>query len=129
MPHWRELQQRLDMKSRAVDRDDAAVSPVEGKKQISAGEKDDLSACAMQLTARFEEEFPLRLGYRACSRDVVCLEVACAVLRRRFPVGERPTRQTLQPEATGATVEVTKRLKPLGDSGSQITVTARVCRP
>ena len=67
MPHWRELQQRLDMKSRAVDRDDAAVSPVKGKKQISAGEKDDLSACAMQLTARFEEEFPLRLGYRARS--------------------------------------------------------------
>ena len=32
---------------------------------------------------------------------------ACAVKRRRFPVGENPTRQLLQPEATG-TVEVTK---------------------
>ena len=30
-----------------------------------------------------------------------------------FPVGERPTRQPLQPEATGATMEVTKWLKPL----------------
>ncbi len=38
----------------------------------------------------------------------------CAVQRRRFPVGESPTRQVLQPEATGATVEVTKRLKPSG---------------
>ena len=27
-------------------------------------------------------------------------------------MGESPTRRQLQPEATGATVEVTKRLKP-----------------
>src|SRR5271166_2894233 len=27
---------------------------------------------------------------------------ACAVRRRRFPVGASPTRRTLQPEATGA---------------------------
>jgi len=40
-------------------------------------------------------------------------------------VGESPTRQSLQPEATGATVEVTKWLKPpvkgvttYGDSAS-----------
>ena len=32
--------------------------------------------------------------------------------RRRFPVGARPTRRTLQPEATGAVMEVTKWLKP-----------------
>jgi len=37
---------------------------------------------------------------------------ACAVRRRRFPVGENPTRRTLQPEATGAVMEVTKGLKP-----------------
>jgi hypothetical protein len=37
---------------------------------------------------------------------------ACAVRRRRFPVGESPTRRTLQPEATGAVMEVTKWLKP-----------------
>src|SRR5664279_803471 len=38
----------------------------------------------------------------------------CAVKRRRFPVGARPTRQPLQPEATGAVMEVTKCLKPSG---------------
>src|SRR6202521_1926374 len=37
----------------------------------------------------------------------------CAVERRRFPVGASPTRQPLQPEATGAVMEVTKWLKPL----------------
>src|SRR2546429_1631564 len=52
----------------------------------------------------------------------------CAVTRRRFPVGESPTRQLLQPDATGATVEVTKRLKP-SVKLSRNTVTARVCRP
>ena len=36
----------------------------------------------------------------------------CAVQRRRFPVGVSPTRQPLQPEATGAVMEVTKWLKP-----------------
>jgi hypothetical protein len=29
----------------------------------------------------------------------------CAVERRRFPVGASPTRQPLQPEATGAVME------------------------
>jgi hypothetical protein len=52
----------------------------------------------------------------------------CAVQRRRFPVGVSPTRQPLQPEATGAVMEVTKWLKPLV-SVSRYTVTARVCRP
>ena len=31
--------------------------------------------------------------------------------RRRFPVGANPTRQSLQPEAIGAVMEVTKWLK------------------
>ena len=39
-------------------------------------------------------------------------EWVCAVERRRFPVGASPTRQLLQPEATGAVMEVTKWLKP-----------------
>ena len=43
----------------------------------------------------------------------------CAVTRRRFPVGASPTRQPLQPEATGAGMEETKCLKPSG-SGSRI---------
>jgi hypothetical protein len=45
-----------------------------------------------------------------------------------FPVGENPTRQPLQPEATGAVMEVTKWLKP-SDSGSRVGDHARVCRP
>ena len=53
----------------------------------------------------------------------------CAVKRRRFPVGASPTRQPLQPEATGAVMEVTKWLKPsisvsrIGDSASVQAVT------
>ena len=39
-----------------------------------------------------------------------------------------PTRQPLEPEATGAAMEVTKWLKP-SESVSRNTVTARVCRP
>jgi len=58
----------------------------------------------------------------------VSLLLACAVERRRFPVGANPTRRALQPEATGAAMEVTKWLKP-SVSGSRYTVTARVCRP
>ena len=48
----------------------------------------------------------------------------CAVQRRRFPVGANPTRQSLQPEAIGAVMEVTKWLKPsisasrIGESAS-----------
>jgi hypothetical protein len=51
------------------------------------------------------------------------------VIRRRFPVGVNPTRQRLQPEASGAVTEVTKWLKPsdsdsqIGDSASVQTVT------
>src|SRR6195256_3838807 len=53
-----------------------------------------------------------------------CLLMACAVTRRRFPVGASPTRQSLQPGAIGAVMEVTKWLKPsisvsrIGDSAS-----------
>ena len=55
-----------------------------------------------------------------------CPVWVCAV-RRRFPVGARPTRQPLQPEATGAVTEATKWLKPWL-AGHEL-VTARVCRP
>jgi hypothetical protein len=48
--------------------------------------------------------------------------------KRRSPVGANPTQQPLQPEATGAAMEVTKWLKP-SVSVSRYTVTARVCRP
>src|SRR5882757_3711433 len=58
-----------------------------------------------------------------------CRLLACAVERRRFPVGARPTRRPLQPEAIGAVMEVTKWLKPsisvsrIGDSASVQAVT------
>src|SRR5882672_10986865 len=57
-------------------------------------------------------------------RMLKCQLLACAVQRRRFPVGASPTRQPLQPEAIGAVMEVTKWLKPsisvsrIGDSAS-----------
>ncbi len=39
--------------------------------------------------------------------------IACAVQRHGLPVGANPTRRlSLQPEAIGAAVEVTNRLKP-----------------
>jgi hypothetical protein len=57
--------------------------------------------------------------------DPLCV---CAVRRRRFPVGSNPTRPRLQPEATGAVMEVTKWLKPSGKERHEL-VTARVCRP
>src|SRR5713101_2297301 len=41
-----------------------------------------------------------------------CQVRVCAVTRRRSPVGASPTRQPLQPEATGAVMEATKWLKP-----------------
>ena len=54
---------------------------------------------------------------------VECRLWVCAVTRRRFPVGARPTRQPLQPEATGAVMEVTKWLRradklPLSSHGT-----------
>ena len=52
----------------------------------------------------------------------------CAVIRRRFPVGASPARRMLQPEATGAVMEVTKWLKPSGKACHEL-VAARVCRP
>jgi hypothetical protein len=57
--------------------------------------------------------------YRAGLGDGKSPLWVCAVTRRRFPVGASPTRQPLQPEATGAAMEVTKWLKP-SDSASRI---------
>ena len=54
------------------------------------------------------------LAVRACPGEGRL--TTCAVTRRRFPVGVSPTRQPLQPEATGAGMEVTKCLKP-SDNG------------
>src|SRR5262245_40248437 len=78
----------------------------------------------LELSAKEWPATPLRglgCGLRECRVRV------CAVTRRRFPVGASPTRRTLQPEATGAAMEVT--LKPsdsasrLGDGASVQAVT------
>src|SRR6266849_1969507 len=52
-----------------------------------------------------------------------CPQWVCAVTRRRFPVGASPTRQTLQPEATGAVMDVTKWLKPQVSLGPDTFIT------
>jgi hypothetical protein len=62
---------------------------------------------------------PLRVIFDAQGRSNQCPDDLCAVERRRFPVGVNPTRQPLQPEATGAAMEVTKWLKP-SDSGHDL---------
>jgi haloacid dehalogenase-like hydrolase len=54
----------------------------------------------------------IRFSPICARRNPVCPLYVCAVQRRRFPVGASPTRQPLQPEATGAVMEVTKWLKP-----------------
>ena len=77
-----------------------------------------------KVEARFIRLFEQALEWE----NMTYLFYPCAVERRRFPVGANPTRQPLQPEATGAVMEVTKWLKP-SDSVSRYTVTARVCRP
>ena len=75
-----------------------------------------------KIRCKMERLFSVRSPQATCPIRV------CAVKRRRVPVGASPTRRPLQPEATGAGMEVTKCLKP-SDSGSRNTVTARVCRP
>ena len=50
----------------------------------------------------------------AMERSALRPKLACAVQRRRFPVGARPTRRTAPAGSTGATTEETKWLKPSG---------------
>ena len=87
---------------------------------------DEYEACAPNSSQPTEYVRSLCRVTLADATDVASW--VCAVKRRRFPVGASPTRQPLQPEATGAVMEVTKWLKP-PVSVSRYTVTARVCRP
>jgi hypothetical protein len=64
------------------------------------------------LKARTIERRPLKLDIGSAYHRQRCPPSACAVTRRRFPVGASPTRQMLQPEAIGADREVTNWLKP-----------------
>src|SRR6266852_1732344 len=71
-------------------------------------------------------ETPTRLSWCGC---VAAAGENGQPTRRRFPVGASPTRKTLQPEATGTVMELTKWLKPLvsvsqiGDRASVQAVT------
>jgi hypothetical protein len=57
-------------------------------------------------------------GSDACRKGCVDFtHSTCAVQRRRFPAGASPARQPLQPEATGAVMEVTKWLKRASSEG------------
>jgi hypothetical protein len=56
---------------------------------------------------------------KAVPRNEELPQLACAVIRRRFSSGcKSHPANSLQPEATGAVMEVTKWLKP-SDSGSR----------
>ncbi len=75
----------------------------------------EIAAVADHLRTNLDQHFP-QCGHRPvlellqqCQRPLR----ACAVVRRRSSVGASPTRPSLQPEATGAVMEVAKWLKPL----------------
>jgi hypothetical protein len=53
---------------------------------------------------------------RALPMALECRLFACAVERRRFPVGARPTRQPLEPDATGAIMEVNEVAEAFEDA-------------
>src|SRR5260370_42423730 len=65
------------------------------------------ASCQLNIRGPSEEHQNIRRTSEEDQRSM------CAVIRRRFPVGARPTRRMLQPEATGAVREVTNWLKPL----------------
>src|SRR5258705_6298118 len=69
-------------------------------------------------------ETPTRLSWCGC---VAAVGENGQPTRQRFPAGASPTRKTLQPEATGTVMEVTKWLKPLV-SVSRIGTRARLRR-
>src|SRR5271166_738563 len=123
-----------NLSNAVTDRRAQRLLPLAGTIQVS---KPGELRCAGFLEMRFpaaQGGFSSNQGGRTDALCITakwsgeCLLRVCAVERRRFPVGVSPTRQPLQPEATGAVMEVTKWLKPLV-SVSRYTVTARVCRP
>jgi hypothetical protein len=95
---------------------------------------DSRMRCMLQLTP--EVSVPIRRPRGRLARILRMVLGArsaevCAVQRRRFPVAASPTRQSLQPEAIGAVMEVTKWLKPsisvsqIGD-GASVQAATRV---
>ena len=113
------LQRELTDERHAYDAINARYTQMMGaaenlQHQIDAASflKDPLQASLATLVAQIEEMVP------ELDQDKKDIDSTCAVTRRRFPVGARPTRRSLQPEATGAGMEVTKCLKP-PDSGHE----------
>ncbi len=84
----------------------------------------DHSRLYLAMVEKFLDPADIVAPFSGCIADKWLLWV-CAVVRRCFPVGASPTRRPLQPEATGAVMEVTRWLKPLG-SVSRIGDSARV---
>src|SRR5258707_13006941 len=62
--------------------------------------------------SRSRPQWVARCIEQRAGANPLCPRWVCAVQRRRFPVGASPTRQSLQPEAIGAVMEVTKWLQP-----------------
>jgi hypothetical protein len=95
------------LKTKAGDADDAG----DAKSPTSGIQKKDGTPAAPPGRERFVRKGTARPG----SVCIKCYSAqgdvglwVCAVERRRFPVGASPTRQPLQPEVTGAAMEVTK---------------------
>jgi hypothetical protein len=118
------------MKIRRVSRDRSRSRriSVQGLWQFQSGPMDRAGYISGCERREVEERSPRNRQCQASARSTRPSQRSiwgCAVTRRRFPVGARPTRQPLQPEATGAGMEETKCLKP-SDSGSRIGDRARV---
>jgi len=73
--------------------------------QLAGGSLNMAQAATDQTLRAIPRGAPIRIVAGASSNAPFRV---CAVTRRRFPVGASPTRRTLQPEAAGAAMEVTK---------------------
>ena len=97
----------------------AAASIHSVPSQAGPGLQDiELARISQEVTERFYNLLAAGEGERCPSR-------VCAVTRRRFPVGASPTRQPLQPEATGA---LPSGVAPISTSMHSALSSIRACR-
>jgi hypothetical protein len=96
-----------------------------------AAKRNDLGAMIGSLERRRQTIYKNISSGRSVerSRQPQCPQRVCTVRRWHSPVGARPTRQPLQPEASGAFMEVAKRLKPSDSrvSDRHISHLTKVC--